>query len=268
MTFRFTLINDAAVLKQHKSSILELFSSCFSRNLDPDLWEWAYCKNPMGNPIVSLCHASGKLVGHYAVTPSNLTWKGTPLPACMAMTAMVDASHRKCGLFVEQAQRVQEYAKTSGVSILFAFPNVNSAPGFRNKLGWTLEEPDFVAAITMKRLASSPRFRSILDDSSLVRLGIYDPVYLKWRLSKPGNTYHNFSSHIIKEYGSQKDLVAIQSLPSQGHDDTTVYNILLDAEVTDLKEHQMFPYQFGFKALDDRFNNLKFKKDMLLSDVF
>lgn len=268
MNLNYSLIDDSELLMQHKESILRLFKDCFGRELDPLLWEWAYCNNPMGSPIVSLCHIDDRLIGHYAVIPFSLIMDGKVLPACLSMTTMVDVSFRKYGLFMEQAQQVYERARTLGFGVVFGFPNMKSAPGFRKRLGWVLALPDYVARVTMEQLASSPGFRAFLSDASLARLAFDDRSFMEWRLSKPGHSYRNCDSLILKEFGLQEDIVAMDSLPTAGHDNTRRYNILLDASVSDLKKAEVFPYHFGYKALDERYHNLRFKKDMLMSDVF
>lgn len=268
MNLKFSLINNANLLKQHKDSILELFRNCFGKELDPVLWDWAYCNNPGGSPIVSLCHADGKLVGHYAVIPFNLIQGKETLPACLSMTTMVDASCRKYGLFVEQAQQVYEQAQSLGFGIVFGFPNSNSTPGFRKRLGWVFDEPDYVASVTLKHLSDSPKFRALLDDSSLAKLATNDREFMEWRLSKPEHAYQNITSLIIKKFDTLEDIVAINNLPDEIQTDTKRYNVLLDATVTDLREYEVFTYQFGYKAFNTRFDELRFKKDMLMSDVF
>jgi hypothetical protein len=268
MKFKFSLINDVSTLMLHKDSILGLFQNCFGKGLDPVLWEWAYCNNPSGSPIVSLCHVDEKLVGHYAFIPFNLSQGENILPSCLSMTTMVDASCRKYGLFVEQAQQVSERARELGFGIVFGFPNAKAAPGLRKRLGWVLDEPDFVASITLKQLSDSPAFRASLEDSSLVKFAVNDRLFMEWRLSKPRCVYRNINSIIIKEFGTQDDIVAITNLSNEDHIDNKHYNILLDATVSDLRGYEVFPYQFGYKVLDSQYSGLKFKKDMLMSDVF
>src|SRR6185369_15941609 len=108
------------------------------------------------------------------------------------------------------------------------------------------DEPDYVANVTLEQLVGSSGFRTTLDDSSLAGLAIGDRSFMEWRLSKPKHAYRNYSSFIVKEFGSQEDIVAINNLPNAGHSETGRYNILLDASVTDLRGYEVFPYQFGY----------------------
>lgn len=268
MNLQYSLIDSKEELIPHKSSILELFSTCFGKELDPSVWDWAYLHNPMGNPIVSLCHVHGRLVGHYAVIPFDLKYREQPLSACLSMTTMVDTTCRKYGLFVEQAQQVYDKAKSLGFKIVFGFPNAKSTPGFRKRLGWELDEPDYVACLTVGQLASSGTLINSLADKTLVKIDIENNVFVEWRLSKPQQAYKKYFTSIIKEFSDQKDIVYIDTVLGEERNNVEQFNILLDSGVTDLKEYSVFPYQFGYKVLDSHFGGLKFKKDMLMSDVF
>ena len=268
MNLQYSLINSKDNLKPHKDSILELFSACFGKELDPSVWDWAYLDNPMGNPIVSLCHADGKLVGHYAVIPFDLAYEGEKLPACLSMTTMVDTACRKYGLFIELAQQVYDVAQSLGYKIVFGFPNAKSTPGFRKRLAWELGEADYVANVTMKQLSGSAEFLASLADTTLIRPCIADVEFVRWRLSKPGQKYENYFPLIIKEFSNQKDIVYIDTAPDESNDNAQKYNILLDSRVDSLNAYSVFSYQFGYKVLDSQYSGLKFKKDMLLSDVF
>lgn len=268
MNFKFTMIDNFDILTPYKESILELFNNCFEKKLNPAFWDWAYQNNPMGSPIVSLCHCDDKLVGHYAVIPYNLTYKNLILPACLSMTTMVHSSCRKYGLFVEQATQVYERAHALGYGVVFGFPNEKSTPGFRKRLDWMLDEPDYVAYVTLAQLADSSELRALLDDTSLVSLDFGNHSFMEWRLAKPSHKYRTCHSFVIKDFNSQEDIVALNNLSFDGHAESERYNILLDAGVTDLRSYEVFPYQFGYRALDDRYQGIKFKKNMLMSDVF
>jgi hypothetical protein len=136
-------------------------------------------------------------------------------------------------------------------------------------LGWELNEPDYIACVTLKQLSESPGFCASLEDSSLASLDDNDRTFMDWRLSRPGHVYQNVNnSMILKQFGLQEDIVAINSIPNECHMDTKRYNVLLDANVADLREYEVFKYQFGYRALDPQFSGLKFKKSMLMSDVF
>lgn len=268
MILQYILIDNKIELMFHKNSILKLFSASFAKELDPLLWEWAYISNPLGSPIVSLCYAGEQLVGHYAVIPFDLRYEGQSLSTCLSMTTMVDESYRKCGLFVEQAQRVYDRATDLGFKLVFGFPNVNSTPGFRKKLGWELDEADYIACVTMQQLTDSNMFVNSMSNDMLVKLNSDHELFMDWRLSKPLQIYRKYPHLITKQFSGSEDIVYMGAVSDRNDNSLKKFNILLDSSIDDLKEYSVFPYQFGYKALDNNFRGLKFKKDMLMSDVF
>lgn len=268
MSIEFKLISNKEELIRYEEEIISLFKICYNSDLDRTVWDWAYIQNPMGDPLVSLCFSEGRLVGHYAVVPHNLIRKERLLHAFLSMTTMVDPSYRKFGLFVEQAQQVYGLAKKEGVDLVFGFPNAKSTPGFRKRLNWILDAPDFVAAVTLKELSSSSSFKEILHDQDMVRVDRCDEEYLEWRLSKPGAGYCDAGAIITKRYQAMEDIVFCERIDLKDDGDTERYNILLDASVEDLKPKQVFEYQFGYLPLTSRALDLRFKKDLILSDVF
>lgn len=268
MNLNFVMLNQKSELLSYREAILGLFHACFGKGLDQATWDWAYLDNPMGEPIVSLCFDENRLVGHYALIPYDLIHGGCKLRAYLSMTTMVDAQYRKCGLFVDQAQRVFAKAREAGAEIVFGFPNAKSAPGFRKRLGWTLDTPDFVANVTVKELATSSRFQETLLDPTLVRIAKNDSAFLEWRLAKPQQKYQNSGTLILKSYQDQIDIVFCDRIEDEDFDALSKVNILIDARVDDLKPHSVFEYQFGYLPLTENAVGLKFKKDLILSDVF
>ena len=49
-----TRIIETSEISNFRKSIVELFQVCFSEELDQSMWEWAYLKNPTGNPIIAI----------------------------------------------------------------------------------------------------------------------------------------------------------------------------------------------------------------------
>jgi hypothetical protein len=268
MNFDFLLLDNKKDLVQYRTVILELFNACFGEKLDQSIWDWAYLDNPMGNPFVSLCFDDEVLAGHYAIIPYNLVHNGRTIQACLSLTSMVDVKYRKCGLFVEQAKRVFEKAKDSGVDLVFGFPNAKSTPGFRKRLGWILEAPDIVASVTMKELSDSSEFMGRLENNSLIKINREDSEYWQWRMSKPHQEYADFGSVVTKVFNDDEDIVFIDQIRNDSSFDTQKFNILVDASVDDLKPHSVFSYQFGYLPLTESVIDLDFKKDLIMSDVF
>ena len=99
-------------LNGHKDEILRLFKEGFERELDVHIWNWAYLDNIFGDPIVSLAYEHDRLVAHYAVIPLHLANSvGKSLDSYLSMTTVVAKTHRKYGLFVALATRVNNLVK-------------------------------------------------------------------------------------------------------------------------------------------------------------
>lgn len=55
---------------------------------------------------------------------------------CQSLDTLTDINHRGHGLFPKLAKNVFEKCDEEGISLVYGFPNSNSAPGFFDKLGW------------------------------------------------------------------------------------------------------------------------------------
>lgn len=261
LEFDKIIITDKEELLKYKTQIFDLFKRCFSKTIDEKLWEWAYIDNPNGNPIVSLYFDKDNLVGHYAVIPLNMTYDNNEIKAVLSMTTMVDLSYRKYGIFVEQANDVYIKAKELGYKFVCGFPNKKSAPGFKKRLQWNLNENLYVAKLNydeIKRLVKNGNKKQI-------NFNIQDERNLEWRLKKPNQNYIYKDSNILKEYGDDYDIVFSSDLSRL--DENKSYNMLLRDNVEYLDKKQ-FDYIFGYRFFDKSLENIDFKIDLLMSDVF
>ena len=266
--FEYVLITDKSELVQHKQAIQGLFSECFNKELNENIWTWSYLDNVCGSPIVSLCYnEQGKLVGHYAVIPISLQSLNPNHKFMLSMTTMVDKDVRRYGLFVKQAKLVYEEARKSGYSYIYGFPNKNSLPGFRKRLGWKIED-DYVAIVNKKQLLDSEGFNRYIDEVGCLGFNIANMEVADWRLSKPCASYISRGGLVVKEYGDVNDVVYIDKNAIGTLDDDTRYHILIDGSIPDFLDSKVFSYPFGYLSLVDETDILKIKKDLLLSDVF
>jgi GNAT superfamily N-acetyltransferase len=119
-----------------EQEILKLFNVVFGRKLDEEFWRWRFLKTPFGKSVIRLMFDKGKLVGHYAVTPTPLWVKDKGHKAAFSMTTMTHPDYWGRGVFTELASEVYSYCKRSGIEVVFGFPNENSYHGFVQKLGW------------------------------------------------------------------------------------------------------------------------------------
>ncbi|MDD3597877.1 GNAT family N-acetyltransferase [Sulfuricurvum sp.] len=263
LEFNKIIIDNKEELLKYKTQIFKLFKDSFNDTIDDELWKWAYIDNPNGNPIVSLYFDGSKLVGHYAVVPINLIYQQKSIKALLSMTTMVDASYRKYGIFVEQANEVYEKACTSGYKLVCGFPNKKSAPGFKKRLGWTLKEDLYVAKFSYDELQSIEKKTY----PNAISFNTQDQENIEWRLNKPNKEYIRKNNNILKKFDGNFDIVFNGSDFSM-LDKNYEYNLLLDHELDKYEDKKQFDYIFGYKLFDSTLAGIEFKKDLLMSDVF
>ena len=261
ISFEKKLITNKNELLQYEDDITELFEKSFDVKFDTNFWKWAYIDNICGDPIVSLYFHNEKLIGHYAVIPMKLTYNGKNILAALSMTTMVDASYRKHGIFIEQANEVNEKAKELGFSLVYGFPNSKSAPGFKKRLGWTIDNQSYVAKVKGSELINK---NTKLDNQ--ISFNHKDDLLLDWRLTKPNQKYIRNGNLILKEFGDDLDIVYHQN-NFEKLEKERYYNILVD-NADDYEDRKLFDYVFGYKIFDDELVNFSFKKDLIISDVF
>lgn len=254
-------------LLEHRPAIEELFFNSFGQRALGSVWDWAYLDNPNGEPVVSLCYDEGRLVGHYAIVPMPLSCADVGKQSYISMTTMVAESHRKFGLFTQLAQENYRIAAESGVDFVFGFPNSQSTPGFRKRLGWTLPESDYVATVSKETMLAAAKVGSF-DKTGLLGLDLTDPVIRAWRLARPGSTYTFEQGLAFKRHQDSVDLLwwetpeALASLP-----DNVSINVLVLAS-SGLEPNRQFDYQFGGIGLRSDFNATAINREMAISDLF
>ena len=261
--FKKIMINDKNELLKYKTQILELFEHSFGSKMDEKLWYWAYIDNPNGNPIVSLYFDGSKLVGHYAVIPINFIHNQKNIDAVLSMTTMVDLFYRKYGIFIEQANEVYDKANELGYKFVCGFPNKKSAPGFKKRLNWILEEDLYVANFSYNELQQIEK-RSYLN---AISFNTQDKANIEWRLSKPNQNYFKKNNNILKEFEGNFDIV-FNGFDFSNLDRDKKYNLLLDHSLDKHLDKKEFDYIFGYRLFDTSLEGVDFKKDLLMSDVF
>lgn len=263
LEFKKIIINKKEDLLNYKRQIFKLYKNSFNEFIDEELWHWAYINNPNGNPLVSLYFDKDKLVGHYAVIPMTFLYKEKPLNAVLSMTTMVEASYRKYGIFIEQANEIYEKAEKLGYKFVCGFPNKKSAPGFKKRLSWTLEEDLYVAKFSYNELQKIKK----KSNSNLISFNTQDNKNIEWRLNKPNRKYIKNNKNIFKIYDKDLDLV-FNSYEFSMLDKNKKFNLLMEHELDKHLEKKQFDYIFGYKIFDSSLRGIKFKKDLIISDVF
>jgi acyl dehydratase len=261
--FKKIMINDKNELLKYKIQILELFEHSFGSKMDENIWNWAYIDNTNGNPIVSLYFDAEKLVGHYAVIPIKFIHNQKNLNAVLSMTTMVDSAYRKYGIFIEQANEVYYKASELGFKFVCGFPNKKSAPGFKKRLGWTLEDELYVANFSYDELQEIDKKTY----PNSISFNTQDKENLAWRLSKPNQSYLKKNNNLLKEFDNNFDIV-FNGVDFSNLDRNKKYNLLLDHSLDKHLDKKEFDYIFGYRFFDSSLENVEFKKDLIMSDVF
>lgn len=82
----------------------------------------------------------GEPAAFYGAFPCYITNGNEKLLACQSGDTITSPKHQKKGLFIFLAETTYKLAISEGYSIIFGFPNINSAYGFFNKLNWNENE--------------------------------------------------------------------------------------------------------------------------------
>lgn len=268
----FVDIKNADSLISFLPQIQSLFLECFNKPLSRELWEWAYLKNPCGQPLVSLAIVNGNVVGHYAVIPQSLNNSTQTLNGYLSMTTMVSAPYRRFGLFQLLAERVYSRIEaTVSPSVVYGFPNDNSTAGFRKRLGWTILEQYQVIQIMPKDWRhQSELIGSYVADGSYYLDMSRDDIR-EWRCNKPGQSWNIHDDVGLKEMNDVLDMMYYANVRKlQDVLASKPINIIspnVRAEDTDVEVEALFPYRFGFRVFNMD-EPPSFFVQMCMSDVF
>lgn len=188
--------------------IVELFPTCFGgRTLAMPYWTWRFRDNPLGKTLIELAWVGDRLVGHYAVTPVQISFAGQDILSGLSVTTMTHPEYRGRGLFPLLARNLYERMAHEGFSVVWGFPNRNSHATFLNKLQWQdicripmlqlniadLRTPFPISPNVSMDESFDERFDAFWDERLWDRkiLVKRDLAYLIWRYaSNPENRYY------------------------------------------------------------------------------
>ena len=133
MEFRFERFTD-----ERLHDFQELFRKVFNRTLSIQYIQKKYDNSlHNGKYLGFLAYTSGDLpVGFFGVTFYQLEYRGKCHTAAQCGDVMTDPEYQGKGLFTELGRMTQDLARQENLSLIYAFPNQNSFPGFIGKLGW------------------------------------------------------------------------------------------------------------------------------------
>lgn len=264
-------INDADALVSFFPQIKSLFAECFGRDLNRELWSWAYLENPCGAPLVSLAMFHGKIIGHYAVIPQKLTNNNEELIGYLSMTTMVAAEFRRFGLFKLLAERVySKIEKSKTPSVVYGFPNNNSIAGFRKRLGWLISDKYKVRQIHPNDWRCQCSIIKNEELESAYRLDMAENKIKEWRCNKPNQVWDIHQGVGIKKMGNAYDLMCyfsvgdlLEFIPDKP---VNIVSSFSSVENQD-DENILFPYSFGYRTFNME-SEIYFNVQMCMSDVF
>jgi len=94
-----------------------------------------------------------------------------------------------------------------------------------------------------------------------------DKENIEWRLGKPSQNYFRKANNILKEFEGSFDIV-FNGFDFSNLDRGKKYNLLLDHGLDKNLDKKEVDYIFGYKLFDISLENIEFKKDLIMSDVF
>ena len=269
--FTWVDIDNSAELVAYFPAITELFLTSFGKPLCSKMWHWAYQENPFGHPLVSMAFYEGKLVGHYAVIPIDLHNEDQVLKGYLSMTTMVSVDFRRHQLFRKLADRVYDRIENRGeASVVFGFPNNQSAPGFIKRLGWKVSENYHVVSL---RTTDIEQAQELLSKStkSAYRLDLESVKVGSWRSSKPNQEWQIRNGVGIKQYPAGFDLMYLNSgIDLSKLELSGTVNAILPIskeKALELDWEISFPYRFGYRVFNTE-QQPTFLVQMCMSDVF
>lgn len=126
----------------HYEELISLYERCFGVRLKLADIRAKYNTSRFGARDLGYLarSADGSPAAYYGVFCTKVIENGTIIMAAQSGDTMTDPGHQRRGLFMRLAKATYELAKSQGVAFVFGFPNNNSLPGFRDKLGWTFSD--------------------------------------------------------------------------------------------------------------------------------
>lgn len=118
------------------AGLAELFRAAFQFERGDEHYRWKFIDNPDGPPVIAVAEDAGRLVGQYALWPTQLRLGSVVVLGAQSLDTMTHPDYRGQGIFAALAEQCMKYAAVKGIAALYGFPNENSYPGFVRKLDW------------------------------------------------------------------------------------------------------------------------------------
>lgn len=257
-------------LLSYEPEIHDLFLASFGKSISSDDWRWLYIDNPTGPAHVSLFYDNNQLLGHYAVVPTLLTFKGETFLAYRSMTTMVHPEGRGRGLFLDLANRVYAALQDKNVSLVYGFPNKNVADARSKYLKWTLTDPDRIVDLSGSEILSDTELCDVLTARADIEWDSDEVKQAAWRVAKPTTEFICKPGLVAKIYEGKINILHINKEGLDFIDPNSNYRLLLPSGFKPeiMQDRAAFTYQFGCRIFDSKFENSKIRTELIMSDVF
>jgi GNAT superfamily N-acetyltransferase len=126
-----------------ETQILKLRRIVFG-DLDPvrlkkSTWQWQFRDNPAGPAFCFIAEAEGAIVGQYAAISTRFLIEEKEALLAFSCDTMIHPDYRRQGVFLALANALYDImTKHHGITTVWGFPNNQSLPGFRQRLGWRM----------------------------------------------------------------------------------------------------------------------------------
>jgi predicted N-acetyltransferase YhbS len=141
---------------------------------------WLYKENPDGMALGFDAFDEDQLVAHYVCIPGTILGTDGPLRALLSLNTATLPSYQGRGLFIQLAQATFEAAKQFGYDCIYGVANLNSTPGFVQKLGFSLVAP-------LQAMLGIGRLQPPISNLPLQFQRSWSSSSLTWRCSNPAN---------------------------------------------------------------------------------
>ena len=121
---------------QDRRSFIDLYESVHGERKSNAWLDWKYVENPFAETVsIIVAEHRGSIIGARPLFALPMRRGRTDVVARQPADAMVDAAHRRRGVFTRMIESTVESCANGDVDFLFTFPNARSGGAYR-KLGW------------------------------------------------------------------------------------------------------------------------------------
>ncbi len=120
-----------------KNQVLALLHHSFPKNnADLKWWDWKYCRNPAGDPLLLIAEKNSAIVGLRAFWPRLFISGNEICKLYQAADTAVHPQERGQGIFKKlTTEAISRLQRQKPPTAIFNFPNDQSGPGYL-KMGW------------------------------------------------------------------------------------------------------------------------------------